>query len=365
MAEFRSGRPVVIAGRHAALLALPVEGIDARRRSEFVRLCAPAAPFLAVTKERARVLGFAAEKLLALKLRPTDGAGRILSLAADAKIEPAAVLQPIGAETLRCATAAIDLAKLAQALPAVLAAPTSIPSASDLKMSIVTVQAKAIGRFRRDIASSLRMAAETALPLSGGISGRLVEFIDRLGRSQVALIVGQPNFSKPVPVRVHSACLTGDVFGSRRCDCGDQLRLSLARLQEAGGGVVLYLAQEGRGLGLTNKIRAYGLQDAGLDTVDANTTLGFEHDERDYLIAARMLEMLGCRRVLLLSNNPAKFASLRAAGIDVDGRIPLVTSVTPHNRRYLAAKATRAGHRFGHLMEDLEEDEASDISSPR
>jgi GTP cyclohydrolase II len=158
-----------------------------------------------------------------------------------------------------------------------------------------------------------------------------------------------------VPVRLHSACLTGDVFGSRRCDCGDQLRLALSRLDDHGGGVILYLEQEGRGLGLANKMRAYGLQDAGLDTIDANATLGFDDDERDYGIAGRMLQILGINRVRLLTNNPAKLDGLAHAGIDVVGRIPLQGPVNADNRRYLTAKATRAGHKLDHLLAALAE----------
>ena len=168
-------------------------------------------------------------------------------------------------------------------------------------------------------------------------------------------MVGEPDLSLPVPVRLHSACLTGDVFGSRRCDCGDQLKLALSRLAEIGGGVILYLDQEGRGLGLVNKMRAYALQDTGLDTVDANITLGFDDDERDYRIAARMLEMLGCTRIQLLTNNPAKINGLAGSGIDIVDRMPLVTPVNRDNHRYLAAKATRAGHSLDHLLETLKD----------
>jgi GTP cyclohydrolase II len=160
-----------------------------------------------------------------------------------------------------------------------------------------------------------------------------------------------------VPVRLHSSCLTGDVFGSSRCDCGDQLRLALARLNEEGGGVILYLEQEGRGLGLANKMRAYALQDEGLDTVDANTTLGFDDDERDYGIAAQMLQKLNCTRVLLLTNNPAKLNGLTDAGIEVVGRKPLHAPINVHNRRYMTAKAMRAGHKLDldHLVIALTE----------
>jgi len=138
------------------------------------------------------------------------------------------------------------------------------------------------------------------------------------------------------------------VFGSRRCDCGDQLQLAIARVKERGG-IILYLEQEGRGLGLANKMRTYRLQDCGLDTVDANVTLGFEDDERDYRIAARMLQLLGCRRVVLLTNNPAKLDGLAGAGIEVCGCMPLHAPVNAENRRYLTAKAVRAGHRLDHL----------------
>jgi GTP cyclohydrolase II len=184
---------------------------------------------------------------------------------------------------------------------------------------------------------------------------RFVVFRDLLGDDSVAVIVGTPDLSKPVPVRLHSACLTGDVFGSRRCDCGDQLKLALVRLQEAGGGVILYLAQEGRGLGLANKMRTYQLQDAGLDTVDANTTLGFDDDERDYGVAVRMLQMLGCTRIMLMTNNPAKLDGLSKAGIEITDRMPIETPVNSDNRRYLAAKAVRAGHQLGHVIASLNE----------
>jgi GTP cyclohydrolase II len=182
------------------------------------------------------------------------------------------------------------------------------------------------------------------------VSARFVIFRDAIGGSSTAVIVGEPDKSRPVPLRLHSACLTGDVFGSRRCDCGDQLRLSLTRLDDEGGGIILYLEQEGRGLGLTNKMRAYALQDEGLDTLDANTMLGFDDDERDYGIAVRMLQILGCTRVKLLTNNPAKLDWLTKAGIEVCGRIPLHGPVNADNRRYLTAKAMRAGHKLDHLM---------------
>lgn len=358
LAEFRSGRPVVITSDPDALIVLPAETIDAPRWTAFAKLCAPAQPALVVTRRRAHALGLAAAEPVAIKLDRTVSAERIWSLAADATVDRKEMIELSDATISRPAIeASIELAKLAQVLPAVVVAPAPANQASSAT-PIAGVEAAAIGQFRRTLAATLKLTTQTDIPLHGGIAARFVLFADGLGRSQTAVVVGRPDFSKPVPVRLHSACLTGDVFGSRRCDCGDQLRLSLHLLRDAGGGIVLYLAQEGRGLGLANKLRAYRLQDTGLDTVDANTTLGFEHDERDYSIAARMLEMLGCSRVRLLSNNPAKIKGLEAAGIKITEHVPLVTPVTSENRRYLATKAARAGHKLGALAEDL----AGDVS---
>jgi GTP cyclohydrolase II len=247
--------------------------------------------------------------------------------------------------------AAIELAKLAQRLPALLIADGNVAAAaSSSDLSLMRVSAEAIAQFRKQAIDSLAIVADANIPLDGGVAARFVVFRDAIGGSSVAVIVGMPDCSQAVPVRLHSACLTGDVFGSRRCDCGDQLRLALRTLNEQGGGIVLYLEQEGRGLGLANKMRTYSLQDAGLDTLDANAALGFDDDERDYGAAARMLQMLGCTRVRLLTNNPAKLEGLTRAGIEVAGRIPLQGPINADNRRYLTAKATRAGHKLDHLV---------------
>jgi GTP cyclohydrolase II len=166
------------------------------------------------------------------------------------------------------------------------------------------------------------------------------------GAEHLALIIGKPDLSQPVLTRLHSACFTGDLLGSLRCDCGEQLQGAIARLAEAGGGVLLYLAQEGRGIGLVNKLRAYQLQDDGLDTLDANRRLGFEDDERLYLPAVQMLAELGISSVRLLTNNPTKVEALARHGVTVSERVPHVFPANPHNRRYLATKAKRSGHLF-------------------
>jgi GTP cyclohydrolase II len=351
LAEFRAGRPVIVTSSEETLLCLPVEGLNKERLAAFRAVCEPIAPRLVLTGRRARSLGLDTNEPVALELRPDVDATKILTIAAEATSDHVFVPEPAG----RVATAAIELVKLAQILPAVMVAETDTAIAGTFTPRIITVDAVAVARFRANATQSLTIAGEADVPLSSGVRTRFVVFRDAFGDDPVAVIVGTPDLSKPVPVRIHSACLTGDVFGSRRCDCGDQLRLALARLQEAGGGVILYLAQEGRGVGLANKMRTYKLQDAGLDTVDANTTLGFDDDERDYGIAVRMLQMLGCTRVVLLTNNPAKLDGLSKAGIEIAGRMPLETPVNSDNRRYLTAKASRAGHQLRHVIAALAE----------
>ncbi len=347
LAEFRAGRPVLFAAE-SSVIAVPVDALDAERLHSFVGAFASSADALplrlAVTARRARALGIDTERPIALTLDGSEDLDAIHSLAAAAAAPRAVAAVPVGP----AAIAAIELAKLAQRLPALLIAAADpnheLPDAGLL----LSVEAEALGRFRQRLVESLRIAATSRVPLEGAEQAQFVVFRDGIGGSPAAIVIGEPDLAQPVLVRLHSACLTGDVFGSRRCDCGDQLKLAIARVKHAGG-IILYLDQEGRGLGLANKMQAYRLQDCGLDTVDANVTLGFENDERDYGIAARMLQLLGCRRVVLLTNNPAKLDGLAGAGIEVCGCMPLHAPVNAENRRYLTAKAVRAGHRLDHL----------------
>ncbi len=356
LAEFHAGRPVLVTGGGETLLTLPVEGLSAQRLAEFATLCEPAVPRLIITARRALALGLEATTPVALTLTPGDDAETILAFVADAKVSCVYEAKPAGS----AAAAAIQLVKLSHGLPAVLSATVTAEEAIAKAPQLIIVEADAVAYFDRDTIRSLAIASEAPVPLNSGMRTRFVVFRDAIGGSSAAIIVGRPNFASPVPVRLHSACLTGDVFGSRRCDCGDQLKLALARLEDLGGGIILYLAQEGRGLGLANKMRTYQMQDDGLDTVDANTTLGFDDDERDYGIAARMLEILNCTRVVMLTNNPAKLDGLAKAGIEIASRMPLETPINAHNRRYLTAKAARAGHRLDHVMASL-----ADPSDPK
>jgi GTP cyclohydrolase II len=339
LSELQARRPVVVTTPGETLVVLPVEGLDDQRLQEFATLCSPSIPNLIVTQQRARAIGIETSTPMSLPLPRNVDASGIFELVAGNKRDFTASAEAAS----YAATAAIRLVKLVRGLPAILTARVTAID-GDMAQAIFAVEADAVNRFAAG--ATLAVVSEASLPLASGTSARFVVFRDALGTDQVAIIVGKPDQSKPVPVRLHSACLTGDVFGSRRCDCGDQLQLAIARLVRLGGGVILYLAQEGRGIGLANKMRAYRLQDSGLDTRDANTTLGFEDDERDYGVAALMLRTLNYTRIVLLTNNPAKLDGLTKAGIEVTARVPLEAPITAHNKRYMTTKAVRSGHKL-------------------
>ncbi len=236
------------------------------------------------------------------------------------------------------ARAAITLAKHAALLPAVYAVPIAGTS------PVVSAPAAAVLALPA-AAAAVRISSRARLPLALAPDTEVVAFRPSDGGPEhLALVIKDPSRAGPVLVRLHSACLTGDVLGSLKCDCGPQLHAALAAIAaNPGGGILLYLQQEGRGIGLLNKLRAYALQDQGFDTVDANTRLGFEPDERDFTLAAAMLQQLGVREVSLLTNNPDKVAGLAAHGLVV-ARVPHHMAPNPHNAAYLGTKRDRQGH---------------------
>ncbi len=237
---------------------------------------------------------------------------------------------------MTAAQAAVRLAKLGGILPAVFA----VPSGAGAPLTVAAADVLSYARADR-----LRIVTRARLPLDGAPDTEVVAFRPAEGGPEhLALVIGPRGTTAPVLTRLHSACLTGDVLGSLKCDCGPQLRAAIAAIATAGGGILLYLQQEGRGIGLINKLRAYALQDQGFDTVDANLRLGFEPDERDFAVAATMLRLLGVGQVRLLTNNPDKVASLAAHGIEVVERIAHSMPPNPHNADYLATKRDRSGH---------------------
>jgi GTP cyclohydrolase II len=253
------------------------------------------------------------------------------------------------AETRTCDIAALKLTKLAGLLPAALTA--WLEGAPDdllgwaAERGLPLIAAADVLAYEDEASITLRPVGSARIPLGAAEDVRLVAFRPSTGSSEhLAIIIGQPSSDQPVLTRLHSECFTGDVLGSLRCDCGDQLRGALGVMAAAGGGVLLYLAQEGRGIGLVNKLRAYALQDRGLDTIDANGALGFDSDERFYRPAAEMLRQLGFTKIRLMTNNPQKLAALALYGIAIVERVPLAFPSNAHNEAYLRTKAVRSGH---------------------
>ena len=234
------------------------------------------------------------------------------------------------------AAAALRLATLAGILPAFFAIPGQRAARA---ITIADID-------EHEDPARLTIAARARLPIAGAESAEITAFrTPEMPGEHIALLIGSPHGAPPL-VRLHSECLTGDVLGSLKCDCGPQLDAAIAAIAANGWGILLYLRQEGRGIGLINKLRAYALQDQGFDTVDANTRLGFAVDSRDFAVAARMLALLGQQRVRLLTNNPQKVSQLEAAGIQVTERVAHKLPANPHNERYLATKRDRTGHEF-------------------
>ncbi|MFQ5467455.1 MAG: GTP cyclohydrolase II, partial [Kiloniellaceae bacterium] len=244
---------------------------------------------------------------------------------------------------------AVDLVKLARRLPAAVTVSLDLgkraPAAWAARHDLLAVSAAAVTDYRLAGMRALGRVTEARLPLAGAEETRVVAFRPGDGgKAHLALVIGAPRPDQAVLVRLHSECLTGDLLGSLRCDCGDQLRGAVEAIGRAGAGILLYLSQEGRGIGLVNKLRAYRLQDGGADTAEANEQLGFDADERIYLPAAEMLRRLGHGRVRLLTNNPHKVAALARCGIAVEERVPHAFPSNGHNAFYLATKAARFGH---------------------
>lgn len=234
------------------------------------------------------------------------------------------------------ARAALGLARVAGLLPAFF---TGAAHAAEARLSPADLDALADP-------ARLALATRARLPVAGAEDAEIVAFRSPDSTDEhVALLIGRPD-GRPPLVRLHSECLTGDVLGSLKCDCGPQLQQAIRAITAEGWGVLLYLRQEGRGIGLVNKLRAYRLQDQGFDTVDANIRLGFAVDTRDFGVAARMLALLGQERVRLLTNNPAKVAGLEAHGVTVVERVPHFLPANPHNEQYLATKRDRTGHQL-------------------
>jgi GTP cyclohydrolase II len=337
--------------------------IDALRRGWAIRVQGPDASLVLTAVETAIDVGGAAALLLSssragtLKLANQMAAGDValpvmiatprefdasLALAiADPALDLRYPLKgPFAAQKLpdaEASMAAMELARLSGLLPAFLVHKGFDGELADVHVADVAAFTDS---------ATLRIAVRARLPVAADADGEIIAFrSDADASDHIALVIGKRDQSPPV-VRLHSECLTGDVLGSLKCDCGPQLHEALHQISEASWGILLYLRQEGRGIGLINKLRAYALQDQGFDTVDANVRLGFAVDARDFAVAARMLELLGVSKLKLLTNNPEKVAGLEQEGLSVIERLPLQIIANPHNQQYLETKRDRSGHKL-------------------
>ena len=341
-APFARAVAALKAGRAVTIDGAPILAVETATR-ELLELLDPAGrASLLLSGARAAALSLGNDRDAADPARPVvvaraewldaDAALALADPGQDLARAPIGPLQPIPLADEALARSALTLVRAAGLLPAVwileaAGADAAAVSAKDIDDALVQVA----------------LVARARLPLENLPDTQIVAFRSPAGEEHVALVVGAFGGAAPL-VRLHSECLTGDVFGSLKCDCRPQLKAALGLIGTAGGGVLLYLRQEGRGIGLANKLRAYALQDRGLDTVEANERLGFADDERDYLHAAAMLRALGVDRVRLLTNNPAKVDGLAAAGIEVVERVPHHMPANPHNADYLAVKRGKSGH---------------------
>jgi GTP cyclohydrolase II len=350
VAELRRGAAVVVVSDREGALVRAAETVDTWPLPTFDR------PGLGpmrviVTGRRAAILGLsdvgtaAVELFSDTELTPERIRPLIDPQADDHRVPPPGI-SAIFAAPQSVAAAAIRLSKIARLLPAVVLAPITGDAQAWAKAhGRLVVPADALQSYDRLQADDLSPVSEARVPLADCEDARIVAFRPRDGGAEhLAILIGRPDPATPVLTRLHSECFTGDLLGSLRCDCGEQLRGAIQTIAKEGAGVLLYLAQEGRGIGLVNKLRAYGLQDQGFDTRDANELLGFDDDERVYLPAVRMLRALGFTRVRLLTNNPAKVGALARHGIEVVQRVPHVFPSNEHNWTYLQTKAKRSGH---------------------
>ena len=263
-------------------------------------------------------------------------------------LDSSQLAEPVAKPATPMQRTALEVVKLARLLPAALTSPINSDATEFAKRyNLLALDIANIPEYRGAAGALMDYTIDTVVPLEGAEQTRMIAFRPADGgKAHVAIVIGDPDENSPVLARLHSECFTGDLFGSLRCDCGDQLRGAVAAIEKAGGGVLLYLAQEGRGIGLVNKLRAYKLQDDGFDTIDANEQLGFDADERVYAPAAMMLRRLGFTCIQLMTNNPDKVAALEAQGIAIENRVAHAFPSNQHNEQYLQAKATRSGHLF-------------------
>jgi GTP cyclohydrolase II len=346
-ADLRAGVPgVVNAGDHA-LLFVPAETLSSHRLAAIRSLGNPCVVLTARRAETLKARAYDGD-LARIAIPNSAGLPWILGLADPARDLETPMKGPLMAErggSAELHRLALRMVKTAHLLPTVVALQISPESAASLEAEGLTAISADELAHALDHKNALQRIVAAHVPLRFSKDARLHVFRpDDGGEEHYAIEIGKPDRTAPVLARLHSACFTGDLLGSLKCDCGPQLHAALTEMGQAGSGVLLYLNQEGRGIGLANKMRAYALQDQGFDTVEANHRLGFEDDERDFRLGAAILRDMGFSAARLMTNNPAKVDMLAANGIEVVERVPLQVGHTEQNARYLATKAAKSGH---------------------
>ena len=348
--ELRCGRPVfVLDDTEQASAIIATEMADETRIQGLTELGGGTLPHVVLTHHRAETLKIRLYTPEIVRIPYPDWltAGQVCQLA-DPQFDLAEPMRgPFLAERDQVGGSVkggVKLAKIARILPSVLA--NTVPAIQiGVHPEIVAVNAADIEAYDTRAAAGLKRVTAAKVPLDGAENAKIIAFRPADGGIEhLAIVIGDPEPPGPALVRIHSECFTGDLIGSLKCDCGEQLKGAIHQIGAEGSGILLYLAQEGRGIGLINKLRAYSLQDQGFDTVEANQRLGFEDDERVFLAAAEMLHQLGFSKVRLLTNNPRKVSQLEEFGIEVPERVAHAFESNEHNERYLAVKAEKSGH---------------------
>ena len=362
ISDLRRGATIVLMGDNHALLVQAAEGTTTSGLARISGLSKSTTALL-VTARRAAILRLSKKSEGAVRLSLSGGVTadtvRMMADPAVPRSDTETLPQPISISHIDPDTVpgaaeigAIELLKLASLLPAAVVATIPVERLPYLSSwaeneALLMVEVDHVRNYQEIESRTLNRVGAARVPLDVSDDVEIIAFRPSDGgREHLALLIGSPDTDKPVLVRLHSECFTGDLLGSLRCDCGDQLRGAITEIGTQGGGLVLYLAQEGRGIGLVNKLRAYTLQDKGFDTIDANQQLGFDADERLYRPAAEILRQLGIGNVRLMTNNPDKVAALEEWDITVSERVPHSFPPNAHNEFYLATKKARAGHLY-------------------
>ena len=350
ISDLRLGLPIILYDAEQTVLVAAIETLYLEKLEKINQITKNLKFEIAITNRRAKVLKARIynESVTRISIREQIDIQLLQAIADPSRDLDYPFKGPFNSERegkFEIAAVSISLCKKARLLPSAII--IKIPQS--IRKKLVSSQISECDikdlKFKKDNANFLPTLSAAQLPIKGYQNIRLTVFREITDLTEhYAIVFGNPKVNQPTLTRVHSACFTGDLLGSEKCDCGEQFSISIEKMKNEGNGILLYLNQEGRGIGLANKMRAYHLQNIGFDTVDANHRLGFEDDERDLEIAAKILKSLGVSTIKLMTNNPKKIEFLANNGITVKERVPLIASMNPNNKDYLKTKAKKSGH---------------------